>query len=395
MTARSRARSAKANKPWPFTSLGPLRTLAFDGPEQVGDDVVLGAGGRRRAADEVEDLAVFHAVFGKPLHFSAFVEIDHDHALVGDGGVNEGDRALGPLRDVIERLAADGRHRRRRAENEQDLLLGGAQRDLLERAVGQHVAALERFAEAAARQQRQREEHDKGAYGTRVPNMPAPHPQTHLAPSRHVPYPENAKLAICRSKAAFAIQAIPMILARFRRNSQARTIHALYGAIVAQARSVTFYADFRVPDTVEGRFDLIVLHLVLLLNRLGRRAEVARGFGQKLLGQALLGQELFDAFCRDLDANLREMGVGDLAVPKRMQAFAEAFYGRQAAYLAALDAADERVFEKALARNIFAAGNDAGAAQLARYARAAVTRLDAQDDGALIRGAVVFPSPRG
>jgi len=184
-----------------------------------------------------------------------------------------------------------------------------------------------------------------------------------------------------------------MILARFRRNSQARTIHALYGAIVAQARSVTFYADYRVPDTVEGRFDLIVLHLVLLLNRLGRRAKAARGLGQALLGQALLGQELFDAFCDDLDANLREMGVGDLAVPKRMQAFAEAFYGRQAAYLAALEAADHRVFEKALARNIFPAGNDAGAAQLARYARAAVTSLDAQDDGALIRGEVVFPGP--
>ena len=174
-----------------------------------------------------------------------------------------------------------------------------------------------------------------------------------------------------------------MILARFRRNSQARTIHVLYGAIVAQARSVTFYADYRVPDTVEGRFDLIVLHLVLLLNRLGRSADASRG----------QGQELFDAFCRDLDANLREMGVGDLAVPKRMQAFAEAFYGRQAAYLAALDAADERVFEKALARNIFPAGNDAEAVQLARYARAAVTRIDAQDDGALIRGEVDFPNP--
>jgi cytochrome b pre-mRNA-processing protein 3 len=174
-----------------------------------------------------------------------------------------------------------------------------------------------------------------------------------------------------------------MILARFRRNSQARTIHALYGAIVAQARSVAFYAEYRVPDTVEGRFDLVVLHLVLLLNRLDRRPNATRG----------LGQELFDAFCRDLDANLREIGVGDLAVPKRMQAFAEAFYGRQAAYLAALGAADQRVFEKALARNIFPAGDDAGAAQLARYARAAVIRLDAQDDSALGGGEVVFPSP--
>jgi cytochrome b pre-mRNA-processing protein 3 len=198
-----------------------------------------------------------------------------------------------------------------------------------------------------------------------------------------VPYLENAKLAIRRAQAAFEIQAIPMILARFRRNSQAHTIHALYGAIVAQARSVAFYAEYRVPDTVEGRFDLVVLHLVLLLNRLDRRAGATRG----------LGQELFDAFCRDLDANLREMGVGDLAVPKRMQAFAEAFYGRQAAYLAALGAADQRVFEKALARNIFPAGDDAGAAQLARYARAAVIRLDAQDDSALGGGEVIFPSP--
>src|ERR1700732_695135 len=172
-----------------------------------------------------------------------------------------------------------------------------------------------------------------------------------------------------------------MILARFRRNSQAPTIHALYGAIVAQARSVAFYADYRVPDTVEGRFDLIVLHLVLLLNRLDRRADATRDFGQKLLGQ-----ELFDAFCRDLDANLREMGVGDLAVPKRMQAFAEAFYGRQAAYGAAFAAADVRDFEKALARNIFPAGDVSGAAGLARYARAALRRLEDHDDAALLRG---------
>ena len=66
-----------------------------------------------------------------------------------------------------------------------------------------------------------------------------------------------------------------------------------------------------------------------------------------------LGQRLFDVFCRDLDDNLREMGVGDMAVPRRMRHFAEAFYGRQAAYNAALSAADERELEKALARNIF------------------------------------------
>jgi cytochrome b pre-mRNA-processing protein 3 len=170
----------------------------------------------------------------------------------------------------------------------------------------------------------------------------------------------------------------------FRRSSHSRTISAVYGAIVAQARSAVFYADYGVPDTMEGRFDLIVLHLVLVLHRLGRDSATGRGFGQ----------ELFDAFCRDLDDNLREMGVGDLAVPKKMRQFAEAFYGRQAVYLAALAAADGRDFEKALARNIFEpAGVENGAPALARYARSALQRLDAQENGALMRGEVVFPNP--
>jgi cytochrome b pre-mRNA-processing protein 3 len=103
---------------------------------------------------------------------------------------------------------------------------------------------------------------------------------------------------------------------------------------------------------------------------------------------------LFDVFCRDLDDNLREMGVGDLAVPRRMRQFGEAFYGRQAAYAAALGAVDPQELEKALARNILGEGN-AGekAAPLARYMRAAAAQLDAQPEGALIAGRAVFPSP--
>jgi cytochrome b pre-mRNA-processing protein 3 len=175
-----------------------------------------------------------------------------------------------------------------------------------------------------------------------------------------------------------------MILSKFRRSSRARTIRGLYGAIVAQARSTAFYAELDVPDTVDGRFDMIVLHVVLVLYRLSRAAENCRS----------LGQDLFDAFCRDLDANLREMGVGDLAVPKRMQQFAEAFYGRQAAYLAAFAAPDPRDFEKALARNIFhGGGGDSAAARLARYARTALRELDDQAEGALMRGEVGFPKP--
>ena len=176
-----------------------------------------------------------------------------------------------------------------------------------------------------------------------------------------------------------------MILPMFRRSSRKHSIRALYGAIVAQARSATFYADYGVPDTVEGRFDLIVLHLVLVLRRLSRADGAGRG----------LGQELFDAFCRDLEGNLREMGVGDLAVPKKMQKFGEAFYGRQAVYLAALAAPEERDFEKALARNIFQVANiDEGVARLAHYARAALRELEDQAEGDLLRGDVVFPNAK-
>lgn len=183
-----------------------------------------------------------------------------------------------------------------------------------------------------------------------------------------------------------------MILRPFRRVAENRTIASLYGMIVAQARSTAFYVGYEVPDTVQGRFDLIVLHLVLLLRRLARGESAA----ERQEGRRQLGQRLFDAFCRDLDGNLREMGIGDLAVPKHMRRFGEAFYGRQAVYLAALDAPDGRDFENALARNIFpgdGVGVDAKAARLARYARAAVRDLDAQKDEAFLRGQVSFPSP--
>lgn len=182
-----------------------------------------------------------------------------------------------------------------------------------------------------------------------------------------------------------------MILAAFRRSSHDRSIHALYGAIVAQARLPAFYTSYGVPDTVQGRFELIVLHLVLLLRRLGRAVEASQPIG-RLAGK--IGQGLFDSFCRDLDANLREMGVGDLAVPKKMRRFGEAFYGRLGAYRAALAAADEQELEKALSRNIFeVAGTNPRAARLARYVRAAARQLDAEDEAALSGGKLAFPGP--
>ncbi len=183
-----------------------------------------------------------------------------------------------------------------------------------------------------------------------------------------------------------------MILPGFRRSFHNRNIHALYGAIVAQARAAIFYTAYGVPDTVQGRFELIVLHLVLLLNRFARHNEP--GPSRRPNPAQILGQRLFDVFCLDLDDNLREMGVGDLAVPREMRRFGEAFYGRQAAYSAALAAADEGELEKALARNIFGiVGVDDRAVRLARYARAVARQLDTEEEDALAAGNAVFPSP--
>jgi cytochrome b pre-mRNA-processing protein 3 len=185
-----------------------------------------------------------------------------------------------------------------------------------------------------------------------------------------------------------------MILGAFQRGDPNRNIHGLYGVIVAQARSPAFYTHYGVSDSVEGRFELIVLHLVLVLRRLGAKGAAASERGPSLGPGSAVGQRLFDVFCRDLDDNLREMGVGDLAVPRRMRAFGEAFYGRQGAYGTALDAEDHGALEKALARNILG-DVDAGsrAVALARYVDATVGQLTAEPKEAVVAGKGVFPSP--
>jgi cytochrome b pre-mRNA-processing protein 3 len=176
-----------------------------------------------------------------------------------------------------------------------------------------------------------------------------------------------------------------MISLPFRRSPRNSTIDALYGTIVAQARSPVFYRSFGVPDTVAGRMDMIVLHLVLVLRRL------------RLAGGPL-GQQVFDRFCEDMDDNFREMGLGDLAVPKEMRRVGEAFYGRAKAYEDGLAAGDADALAGALARNLFAeAKNSAeppiGARRLAAYMRDAAARLAAQADDALARAEPDFPDP--
>jgi cytochrome b pre-mRNA-processing protein 3 len=183
-----------------------------------------------------------------------------------------------------------------------------------------------------------------------------------------------------------------MILPAFRRSVHDNRIPALYGMIVAQARIPAFYTDYGIPDTVQGRFELLVLHLVLVLHGLNRRSRTTGAFGGWWRRESL-GQLLFDAFCRDLDANLREMGVGDMGVPRRMRRFGEEFYGRQAAYQAALDGSDPEALENALARNIFELDAvEARVIRLADYTRAAATQLEDADVDAFASDPV-FPNP--
>ncbi len=170
----------------------------------------------------------------------------------------------------------------------------------------------------------------------------------------------------------------------FRRAPKS-TIAALYGAIVAQARLARFYEDYAVPDTVLGRFDMVVLHVVLLVRRL-------RDGDEK---QRVQAQALFDAFCRDMDENLREMCISDQGVPHHMRRVGEAFYGRAHAYDAALDAAGDEALTEALVRNVYVdvAEPRLVAAALAAYVRQAARHLGTQALDRLAAGEVRFPEP--
>lgn len=180
----------------------------------------------------------------------------------------------------------------------------------------------------------------------------------------------------------------------FRSSRTRATIERLYGAIVAQSRQVAFYADLGVPDTPNGRFEMVLLHTVLVCRRLKGGNEAERA----------LSQDIFDAFAADMDASLREMGVSDLGVPKRMKKIGAAFYGRAGAYDAALGEAgqgeaegqgsDPAALARALGRSIL--GRDEPSPQadaLAAYVRQAAGILAALPFDAITRGELGLPAP--
>ncbi len=151
----------------------------------------------------------------------------------------------------------------------------------------------------------------------------------------------------------------------------------LYAAIVAAARQPFFYAELEVPDTIDGRFDMIVLHEFLVLDRLKKEAPE-------------LCQKITDLFFDDMDRSLREMGVGDLSVGKKVRKMAEAFHGRLNAYASGLEQGDQTLIE-ALQRNVYGGKAGALAKRLARWVKDAQASLASQKTADIAAAKVIFP----
>lgn len=174
-----------------------------------------------------------------------------------------------------------------------------------------------------------------------------------------------------------------MIFSLFSRRREP-VFQRLYGEIVSQARLPVFYRRYRVPDTVEGRFEMILIHLIVLFKR-------CEGESRETLAEA---QKVLDHFFMELDKSIREMGVGDVTVPKKMRKLGEAYAGRAAAYGPALAAGDAGQLVQALARNVYHGIDDnSAAAPLATYVFCAYDALKAVPAGDILANRIPWPVP--
>jgi cytochrome b pre-mRNA-processing protein 3 len=158
----------------------------------------------------------------------------------------------------------------------------------------------------------------------------------------------------------------------------------LFNRLVAQARQATFFRDLGVPDTVDGRFDMVALHAFLVFNRLKGQGE--RGAG--------LAQAVYDAAIQDMEGSLRQLGAGDVGVGKRIRVMTEALQGRFVAYEAAL-AGSQMDVEAAIRRNLYGTvdPNPEAVRVVARYLREAKESADRQPIDRILRGFFDFPPP--
>ena len=164
-----------------------------------------------------------------------------------------------------------------------------------------------------------------------------------------------------------------MIFNLFRKSTGPTAAQEAYRSIVAQSRQERFYAQWGIPDTVTGRFDMISLHVALMLHRLKRDA-AGKAFAQKLI----------EAFFRDMDDSIRELGVTDLGVPARIKKMGKVFYGLAEALDPGLSSGDAAALETVLVRNLYDGAPNPGAAELAAYLVAEAKRLAATPTATLI-----------
>lgn len=169
-----------------------------------------------------------------------------------------------------------------------------------------------------------------------------------------------------------------MVLGRLFKAREKRE-KRLYEAIVAAARHVRFYENMSVADSIDGRFEMIVLHLFLVLNRL------------KGEGVEDLRQKLTDEFFNDMDRSLRELGVSDVAVGKKVRKIAESYFGRVTAYDKALSA-HPKILEEAISRNIYPDGApEESIKAMTDYFGEAVKHLGAISLDQILMGELRFP----
>lgn len=176
-----------------------------------------------------------------------------------------------------------------------------------------------------------------------------------------------------------------MIFGLFRKKNQNQPIvERQYASLTSAARMPFFYTDLGVPDTVMGRFEMLSIVMILFF----RRTAHSPVSGQEL------AQEIIDAFFEDIDHSIRELGIGDQGVPKRMKKLAGMFYGRLESYAAALDGADRESLAQALLRNIRPEAADVPPLHgLADWMIAAETALAAVSEDEITRGTAVLPAP--
>lgn len=174
-----------------------------------------------------------------------------------------------------------------------------------------------------------------------------------------------------------------MMLFSSERRREKEAAGRLYAACVEAARDPALYRDFGVPDTFQGRFEMVTLHLFPLLHRLMHEPG----------DDPALARLVSESFVTDMDATFREMGVSDITVPKRMKTLYASFAGRISGYTKALGEG-EGALAAAIGRNVFPDGpEDPGALSLASRVEAALVAMRGAQLDDLRRGAAIFPAP--